>query len=424
MEDRLNWAGNYRYGSSELIEPESLEEVSAIVVRTPRIRTLGSRHSFNGIADTEGTLLSLRKMNRIIEMDKAQGTVTVEGGIRYGELCRYLNDQGYALHNLASLPHISVAGAVATATHGSGDRNQGLAGVVRSMELVKADGEVIELTRGMDNDFDGAVVGLGGLGVVTKLQLDVVPSFQVSQTVYDQLPQSALEDGGMDRIFSSAYSVSLFTSWEGPSINQVWVKRKLSGEDGGAAMHTSADFFGATAAPAKRHPVPGQSEVNCSEQSGVPGPWHERLPHFRMEFTPSAGNELQSEYFVPRRHAFEALKALERLREQIAPLLYISEVRTIAADDFWMSPCYKQDSVGFHFTWKPEWERVRQVLPLIERELEAFGGIPHWGKLFTMEPGKVRTRYERLPDFRSLLLRYDPSGKFRNAFLDAYIMQS
>lgn len=424
MEDRLNWAGNYRYGSSEITEPGSLDEVRNIIVRTPRIRALGSRHSFNGIADTEGTQLSLRKLNRVIELDKAQGTVTVEGGIRYGELCRYLNDQGYALHNLASLPHISVAGAVATATHGSGDRNPGLAGVVRSIELVKADGEVTSLTRGKDSEFEGAVVGLGGLGVVTKLKLDVVPSFQVSQTVYDQLSLTALEDEGLDRIFSSAYSVSLFTNWEGSSFNQVWVKRKLSGEVEDAGLQTSADFFGAAEATAKRHPVPGQSEVNCSEQSGIPGPWHERLPHFRMDFTPSAGNELQSEYFVPRRHALDALKALERLREHIVPLLYVSEVRTIAADDFWMSPCYKQDSVGLHFTWKPEWERVRRVLPLIERELEAFGGRPHWGKLFTMEPGKVQERYERLKDFRSLLLRYDPTGKFRNAFLDAYIMRS
>ncbi|WP_027088233.1 FAD-binding protein [Cohnella panacarvi] len=424
MDDRLNWAGNYRYGSSKIMEPGSVEEVREAVARADRIRALGSRHSFNGIADTEGTQLSLRRLNRVIELDKSQGTATVEGGIRYGELCRYLNEQGYALHNLASLPHISVAGAVATATHGSGDRNQGLGGAVRSLELVKADGETIALTRGADSEFDGAVVGLGGLGVVTKLQLDVLPSFQVSQTVYDELPLSALEDGGVDRVFSSAYSVSLFTNWEGPTFNQVWVKRKQSGEHEEDALRASTDFFGAAAAPAKRHPVPGQSEVNCSEQFGVPGPWHERLPHFRMAFTPSAGNELQSEYFVPRRHAFDALKALERLREHIAPLLYISEIRTIAADGFWMSPCYKQDSVGLHFTWKPEWERVRQVLPLIERELEAFDVRPHWGKLFAMEPGKVQARYERLQDFRDMLLRYDPAGKFRNAFLDTYIMHS
>ena len=421
MEERLNWAGNYRYASSELLEPGSLEEVRDMVVRSNRIRALGSRHSFNGIADTDGSQISLRKMNRVIELDGERHTVTVEGGILYGELCRYLNEQGYALHNLASLPHISVAGAVATSTHGSGDRNAGLAAAVRSITLVKADGEVAVLTRGRDSDFEGAVVGLGGLGVVAKLVLDVVPSFEISQTVYDRLPLSALEAGGLDAVFSAAYSVSLFTNWERPEFNQVWVKRKITGKGEEHSGPASPDFFGASSAPAKRHPVPGQSEVNCSEQLGVPGPWHERLPHFRMDFTPSAGNELQSEYFVPRQHAYKALRALEGIRERISPLLYISEVRTIAADSFWMSPCYEQDSVGLHFTWKPEWDRVRQLLPLIERELAPFDARPHWGKLYTMDPKRVQGLYERLPDFRRLLLRYDPAGKFRNGFLDTSI---
>ncbi|PWW02826.1 xylitol oxidase [Paenibacillus cellulosilyticus] len=424
MEQRLNWAGNYRYGSSELLEPASMEEVRDMVVSSQRIRVLGSRHSFNGIADTQGSQLSLRKLDRVIELDREQGTVTVEGGIRYGELGHYLNTEGFALHNLASLPHISVAGAVSTATHGSGDRNEGLASAVRSIELVKADGEVSVLRRGKDAEFEGAVVGLGGLGVVTKLQLDVVPAFQVSQTIYDQLPLTALAEGGFNEIMSAAYSVSLFTNWEGPAFNQVWVKRKWTGEDETASAQADSNFFGAASAPAKRHPVPGQSEVNCSEQLGVPGPWHERLPHFRMDFTPSAGNELQSEYFVPRKHAFEALRSIEGLREQIAPLLYVSEVRTIAADRFWMSPCYRQDSVGLHFTWKPEWESVRQLLPLIEQALAPFEARPHWAKLFTMEPDKVQSLYgQRLSDFRHLLLQYDPTGKFRNAFLDTYIFE-
>ncbi|GMK40793.1 putative xylitol oxidase [Paenibacillus sp. CCS19] len=420
MGERLNWAGNYRYGSSQLLEPANLEEVRDIVMSSERIRTLGSRHSFNGIADTTGIQLSLRKMDRVLELDREKQTVTVEGGIRYGELGHYLNNQGYALHNLASLPHISVAGAVATATHGSGDQNAGLAGAVHSIELVKADGEVTVLTRGADTDFEGAVVGLGGLGVVAKLKLDVVPAFSIRQTVYDHLPLTALDAGGFNEIMSSAYSVSLFTNWEDSVFNQVWVKRKLmEGEDPSEAAST--DFFGAASAPAKRHPVPGQSEINCSEQLGVPGPWHERLPHFRMDFTPSAGNELQSEYFVPRRNAFEALRALEGLRERIAPLLFVSEVRSIAADHFWMSPCYQQDSVGLHFTWKPDWESVRQLLPLIEQALAPFEARPHWAKLFAMEPQKVQSLYARLSDFRQLLLKYDPAGKFRNAFLDTYL---
>lgn len=419
MEGRLNWAGNYQYGSSELLVPDSLDKVRELVVRHNRIRTLGSRHSFNGIADTDGVQLSLRKLNRIIEVDQVQNSVTVEGGILYGELCRALDEQGYALHNLASLPHISVAGAIATATHGSGVKNAGLAAAVRSIELVTANGEVVVLTRDVDSEFEGAVVGLGALGVVTKLTLDLVPTYQISQTVYEQLPLSALDHGDIDEIFAAAYSVSLFINWESTTVNQVWVKQKVEGEGGEASART--DFYGAASAISKLHPVPGQPALNCSEQLGVPGPWYERLPHFRMDFTPSAGNELQSEYFVPRKHAYEALRALEGLRMDIAPLLYVSEIRTIATDAFWMSPCYQQDSVGIHFTWRPDWESVRRLLPRIEQELAQFGARPHWAKLFTMEPGQVQARFERLPDFRRLMQQYDPTGKFRNAFLDTYI---
>lgn len=419
VEKNLNWAGNYRYGASEFLVPDRMEQVQEMVARSSRIKVLGTRHSFNGIADTAGGLLSLEKLNRVLELDRVHRRVTVEAGIRYGELCQYLHSQGYALHNLASLPHITVAGACATATHGSGDRNGNLATAVHSLEVVKADGETVVFSREHDAEiFAGAVVGLGGLGVVTKLTLDVIPAFEMSQSVYDNLPMEQLKDR-FDEIFSSAYSVSLFTDWKTPAFNQAWLKRTLS--DG---AFDEAEFYGATRATERRHPVPGQPTENCSEQMGIPGPWYERLPHFRMEFTPSAGEELQSEYFVPRQAAYDALCAIERLREHIAPLLYISEVRTIAEDHLWMSPCYRQDSVGIHFTWKPNWEAVRQVLPMIEERLEPFQARPHWGKLFTMPSDRVQSLYEKLPEFRQLLLRYDPQGKFRNAFLNEYILES
>jgi len=157
---------------------------------------------------------------------------------------------------------------------------------------------------------------------------------------------------------------------------------------------------------------------------GVPGPWYERLPHFRMGFTPSAGKELQSEYFVPRRHAVEAILAMERLRDQISPHLLISEIRTIAADNLWMSPCYEQPSVTIHFTWKQDWPAVSKLLPVIEKELAIFEARPHWGKLFAMSPAELKSRYKRLPDFLQLSEKYDPHGKFRNAFLDRNIFSS
>lgn len=417
-EARRNWAGNYQYGASEFVAPCSVEEVQEITARSNRVKALGTRHSFNGIADTDGTLLSLEKLNRVLALDRANGRVTVEGGIRYGDLCRYLDEHGYALPNLASLPHISVAGAVATATHGSGDRNGNLATSVHAVEIVTANGDKVVLSRDDEEEtIAGAVVGLGGLGIATSITLNVVPAYRVSQTVYEQLPLARLKDR-FDEVYSAAYSVSLFTDWRQASFNQVWLKR-IATDD--ANPPAEATFHGAARAAEPRHPVPGHAADSCSEQLGIPGPWYERLPHFRMAFTPSAGAELQSEYFVPRAAAYDALLAIDSLRARIAPLLYISEVRTIAADDLWMSPCYAQHSVGIHFTWKPEWEAVRQVLPLIESALEPYRARPHWGKLFAMQPQRLRSLYERIPDFEALVKRFDPNGKFANALLERYV---
>lgn len=260
-------------------------------------------------------------------------------------------------------------------------------------------------------------MGLGALGVITKVTLDVQPRYTMRQYVYENLPLSQMEDH-FEEIVSSAYSVSLFTDWQKQRINEVWLKSRV---EEGKASEAPETFFGAKLATKNLHPIAELSAENCTEQMGVPGPWYERLPHFRMGFTPSAGKELQTEYFVPRPHAVDAILAVERLRDQIGPHLMISEIRTIAADDLWMSPCYRRDNVAIHFTWKPEWPEVRAVLPVIEKELGAYQVRPHWGKLFTMNPAQVRSSYEKLPEFLELCRRFDPKGKFRNEFLERYV---
>lgn len=418
MKYERNWGGNYQYQATACHTPEHLEEVQELVAGSQRLKVLGSRHSFNGIADTSGTHLSLERMNRVLALDRQQHKVTVEGGIRYGELCQFLHDAGYALHNLASLPHITVAGACATATHGSGNANKNLAAAVSAIDIVKADGEVISYSREDGTDrLAGAVVGLGALGVVTKLTLDVLPAFEMQQHVYENMAFDQLQEH-FQAISEEAYSVSLFTDWKSSVFNQVWLKRIVSSE----AVVPSATFYGGILSEVNHHPVPGLAADNCSEQRGIVGAWHERLPHFRLDFTPSAGEEIQSEYFIEREHAYEAIAALDRIKAQIAPVLYTSEVRMIAADDLWLSPCYGQHAVGIHFTWRAEQAAVAQVLPQIESALAPFEARPHWAKVFTMEPTQVRAKYARLDDFRKLASDCDPNGKFRNAFLDQYVL--
>jgi len=417
----MNWAGNIEYSTNNLLYPQTIEQLHSIVVRNNKLKVLGSRHSFNRIADSDAALVSLESLPQIIDINHERMTVTISAGIRYGHLAPALHSAGFALHNLASLPHISVAGAIATGTHGSGDRNGNLATAIRAIEIMKADGSVVMLSRGRDGDrFNGVVVALGALGVVTHLTLDVQPAFMAQQDVYEKLPLSELE-AHFDEVMSSAYSVSLFHDWQHDYVNQVWLKRRLVD---GAALPMPPSFFGAKLVHTQRHPIAELPSDPATVQLGIPGAWHERLPHFRMDQTPSAGEELQSEYFVARRHAIAAMRAIASLSDAIAPHLMISEVRSIAADALWLSGSYKQDAIGFHFTWQRNWPAVRQVLPQIEAQLAPFAPRPHWGKCFTMPAAEVQSRYERMNDFRTLAQEFDPQGKFRNAFLDNYIFGS
>ncbi|GAA4887704.1 FAD-binding protein [Saccharopolyspora cebuensis] len=406
-----NWAGNVTFKAEGSVRPTSVEQVQELVSAAGRVRAVGGGHSFNTIADTPGLHLSVADLPDRIRIDGT--TAAVPAGMRYGELAEALHAEGLALHNLASLPHITVAGACATGTHGSGDRNRTLAGVVAGVDLVRADGEFVALRRG-DPGFDGAVVSLGALGVVTALLLDVVPAFEVRQHVYTGFPLRRLGED-FDAVFGLAYSVSAFTDWRGPDA-AIWVKAHAT--DDPAAQR---EWLGATLADAPRHPVPGGLADGCTEQLGVVGAWHARLPHFRGEAVPSTGAELQSEYFVPRAAAPEACARLLALGERIAPVVQISEVRTVAAEELWLSPSRGQDVVGLHFTWHPDPAAVRAVLPEIEAALLPLGARPHWGKVSSIPPDVVRERYPRWSDFAALVAEFDPEGKFRNDLLDAHL---
>lgn len=409
--NHFNWAGNLTYRANAVLSPRTREEVQETVANHAKVKALGSRHSFCDVADTDGIHISLDRMRGIVGLDREANEVTVEAGIRYGELAEFLFENGYALHNLASLPHISVGGAVATATHGSGDRLGNLATIVRSLRLVLADGTMEQVSRESHGDrFAGMVVHLGALGVVTDLTLEVEPAYEVRQDVYEHLSVPAVQDS-FDAITAAGTSVSLFSTWTKNAIDQIWIKRRNEADSLGDA------FLGARLADGPRHPLPGMPTENCTEQQGRWGAWHERLPHFRMQFTPSGGEELQSEYLLPRIHAAEALGRIAALREKIAPHLFVAEIRTMAGDDLWLSNAYGGPTVGFHFTWKPHLEAVLELLPEIEHALDPFTPRPHWGKLSTMPSERIEEVFPRFNDFRNLRSELDPNQKFSNRYL-------
>lgn len=410
---RTNWAGNYTYSTDNLVAPKTVEELQELIKSYKKVKGLGTMHCFNGIADSKFNQISTAALNKVISLDKENQTITVESGIKYGEFCEYLDKNGFALHNLASLPHISVAGACSTSTHGSGISNGSLATAAIALEMVNGKGEVVRLTKEKNREeFLMAIVSLGALGIITKVTLKVQPTFKMKQVVYQNMPMAALEKD-FEKIMASGYSVSLFTDWKNKNVSEVWIKVKSDD-----VKEFAPEFYGAKLANKNLHPIASADPVNCTDQMGVDGTWFERMPHFKMGFTPSSGKELQAEYFVNIKDAYQAFMAVEKLNEKVAPLLFITEIRTIAGDEIPMSPFYKKTCLAIHFTWKQEVDAVMALLPEVEKALEPFGARPHWGKVFTLQPFVLQGRIEKLNEFKALMIKHDPEGKFRNDFIE------
>lgn len=410
---RENWSGTFHYHTDKVYQPATVNEVQDVVREASHLRALGTRHSFNGIADSIAAQLSTLNL-KDIHLDPMTRSVRVGAGARLGDIAKVIDKEGWALHNLPSLPHISVAGCCMTATHGSGTKNGNMATAVRAIEFVGHDGTLHTLERYKDADFDGVVVALGALGVVTHLTLDVQRTYQVAQTVYRDLPFDVLEHK-LEEVMSAAYSVSLFTHWQRGVADQVWLKQRVVP---GKLPQAPGTLFQAKRETKKVHPADGDNNVEaCTQQNNIPGPWFERLPHFKLEFTPSTGHEIQSEFFVPMEHGYEAIRAVETLRDEITPHLIVTELRAVQSDTLWMSMAYRRPSLAIHFTWKPEHDAVMAVLPKIEAKLAPFGARPHWAKVFTIPKHTLRERYLKMGDFEAMVKKYDPYGKFMNAFL-------
>jgi alditol oxidase len=308
-----------------------------------------------------------------------------------------------------------VAGATATGTHGSGDRNGILSTAVSAVELVKTDGTLVTVDRSTP-ELKALAVGLGAFGVITRLVLDIQPTYLVRQDVYRNAPWDTVLDA-FDEVMASAYSVSLIGDFGSPAIRELWQKTRVETVSDGhqqpepvpETLHGGTWYDDAEEPP----------DHSLTVRAGIAGPWSERLPHFRLDAPPSAGgDELQTEYFVDRRHAVNALRTLRSLGDRISPHLHATEIRTAAADDLWLSPAYERDSLCIGFTWRNHPTEVMALLPDIEAALAPHEPRPHWGKLFTLNSEDLARRFPRLPDFLELTRTYDPAGKFSNTFID------
>ena len=414
-----NWADNHTFHAARLHRPASIDEVRRIVVAARNVRAIGMRHSFNGIADAED-IVDLCHLDPRYVIDPERMTVTLGANTTYGALAAHLEQQGYALHNMASLPHVSVAGATATGTHGSGDGNGTLSTAVAGLELVTAAGDVVQVARG-DAGFDGMVVGLGAFGIVTRITLDIEPSYRMQQDAFVDLPWQTLLTK-FDAVSSVATSVNLLTKWSADAVDRMWCKTRLPD---GRARSVSAAHLGASAAPLNRiSSSVGDPNLILYPFGGVPGPWSERLPHFRLDCEPGTRDQIQSEYMLPRTAFPAAATALRAMGQRIDTLLRATEIRTMAADGLWLSPAYGRDTVAIHFTWKREHEAVGRITREIEDLLLPMGGRPHWGKLLHADADALAGAYPQMSAFRALAESYDPGRKFRNAYLEAHVFSA
>ena len=407
-----NWSGNIEYRPAEIARPESISELQKVVADASKVRAYGSGHSFNTLADTDGTLIAFSEFDKNIEIDSSKMLVRVPAGVRYGEVAPKLHANGFALRNMGSLPHITVVGATSTGTHGSGVGNKNLSGSIAEIELITATGDAITLDQ---SELPAARVALGSIGIIHHLTLDIVPTYDVAQTVYFDLPFVQLISN-LDAILSAGYSVSVLSMWGDEFVDQVWVKSKI----GTNPVLTQNEWFGAKLATRKSNPIREADSAAATEQFGLPGPWFERLPHFKLDFTPSFGEELQTEYFIDRKDAPAALNAIYKIREELSELIMVCEMRTVAQDENWLSEAYGRETFVFHFTWRPNIPAVEKLLLKIEASLEPFKARPHWGKVFTNNAFDFSSLYPKFNSFITYRGTYDPSRKFVNKLLETW----
>ena len=406
-----NWSKNIEFNDRKYFQPESISELQELIRTNQKIRVRGTAHCFNDIADTSSYAINLSKMPKTIEVDVEKKSVLVAAGLKYGELAPVLHEQGWALDNLASLPHISIAGSISTGTHGSGVKNKNLANQVISFDVVTAEGEIRHIDRS-NPAFSAMVVGLGLGGIVYQYELRIEPTYEIRQVVYPNIPLDILQRN-FDPIMSTAYSVSYFTDWGSDQVGNLWCKFR--------ADEVIPDSIGGCAqADKKYHPITSVNPEACTEQLGVPGDWHQRLSHFKLEFTPSVGEEIQTEFFIDRKDASAAIEVLSKLGDEITPLLWITELRTIAADDLWLSGAYQRDTLGIHFTWKKE-DAIYPVVEKVEAALRPFNYRPHWGKVFTAEAQYLKSVYPKMSEFKALVEALDPNKKFENTFTRRFL---
>jgi L-gulonolactone oxidase len=413
----VNWSGSQRCTPARTVTPRTREELARAIVDGPGpVRVRGAGHSFNGGAMTDGTLISLDAMNRVLDTDPATGRVRVEGGIRLRALSRELHARGLAMENLGDIDAQSIAGAIATGTHGTGLKYPVLSGQVEAVELALADGT--ERTIDGGDELRAARVSLGALGVVAAVTLRCVPAFRLRNIDRPEPLEDVLAD-----LQRRAETLDHFEFWAFPHAD-IALTRTHEVTDAPSTPRSRVREY-ASDVLMDNHAFRLVNEIARRYPRAIPrlnrfasraASRRERVgPSYAIFASERRVRFEEMEYAVPRERVVEALRTTKAILER-HPVSFPIELRFVAGDDTLLSPAYGRESayIAVHvFKGMPFERPFREV----EEAMSAFDGRPAWGKRSYLSAAELAPRYPRWDDFLAIRARLDPERRFANAWL-------
>lgn len=430
-----NWSGTVAWDDCEVLEPTTIGELQSIIAYSPKVRVIGSAHSFTPLVRSSGrvkpTLLSLRHIPRTWSLDEKKKTVTVDAATTYSELCHALDKTGFALPNTSSLSHFQIAGAIATATHGSsGSRNgrltrSGLADTVVGLEIVGPDGTIRNVNKGHPQ-FSSSVVSLGMVGVVTRVTLSLVDDYDVIQRVYGKWPPTPTGTlsaflSSLPKTIAQFDSFSAFVKWNVDDFGLLIGRKQVPRGATDSASTTDPRLI--------TGPIQGFLGQGDFATTGV-GRWCDKMFLWKNNGSPFVSQpELQIAHFVPFRDVERALHATRKVVSTWGDEVLYCELRAVRGDEHLLSP-YSADapkpdsfSISHSLDARLGVEKVRQRASELESVLRPYQVRPHWGKLTAMTASDLKEAYGlKLKRFQEVQQQVDPNRKFTNDYLEHLLL--
>lgn len=415
-----NWAGNVQFTAQSFIQPENETEIAAALLKSEQLRVVGTGHSWSTICTTNQNLLNLDRYNKVLQVDKEKLQVTVQPGIKLWQLNEYIDKQGLALKNLGSIARQSLAGAISTATHGTGIGFQILASQIEKFKLIKPDGDILEIHSEKDKDlFNLSIVNLGALGVISEMTINVVPAYQLHDRTYVAPLQEVIDN--LDELVEET---DHFKLWWFPHVDQAVVYRytrtQQAANDSRLRQWLMDEFLSVNV----YRLLLKAGNINRDWRRNINRTLVKKFiqPLNRIEKSYKVFNVLEPPIHREVEWAFDISVAKELLREYTSfinaskhRINFIQEIRFTKADEYALSPCYGRNTMwlGAYNADNFGWE---ELMSDFESLAIKYKGRPHWGKEFNVSATYLQQQYPNFKKFTTLREQFDPTGKLLNDF--------